>query len=86
LKALAFRLFNAKMIDKRTCDARQQVRLPKVQTPDRKLLSQSFASLLHDGIARGHVSARKAAKALSMTLESLASLMREYDKTVPFSI
>jgi Zn-dependent peptidase ImmA (M78 family) len=85
-KALAFRLFNAGMIDKRTCAALQEVRFPKVQSPDLKLFSESFVSLVHDGIARGHVSSRKAAKAVSMTLEELASLMRDYNKTVPFSI
>jgi Zn-dependent peptidase ImmA (M78 family) len=85
-RALAFRLLNARMIDKRTCAALQEVRFPKVPSPEPKLFSQSFVSLLHDGIARGHVSARKAAKALSMTLEALDSLMRDYNKTAPFSM
>lgn len=83
--ALAFRLVNAKMIDKPTCDKLRNLKLPKFQIDEPKLLSETFVTLLHDGIARGHVSARKAAKALSMTLEQLASLMREYDKSVPFA-
>ncbi len=83
--ALAFRLVNAKMIDKPTCEKLRNLKLPKFQNEEPKLLSETFVTLLHDGIARGHVSARKAAKALSMTLEQLASLMREYDKSVPFS-
>lgn len=84
--ALAFRLFNAKMIDKVTCDALRGVRLAKDDSEIPKLLSPSFATLLHDGITRGFVSARKAAKALSMTLEQLAELMRAHGKTIPFSL
>ena len=84
--ALAFRLFNAKMIDMSTCDALRAVRLAKVHSETPKLFSPSFATLLHDGITRGFVSARKAAKALSMTLDQLAELMREHGKTTPFSM
>ncbi|CAG2139705.1 XRE family transcriptional regulator [Cupriavidus plantarum] len=86
--ALAFRLFNAKMIDKLTCLAlcEQPPLVPRCASTPPKLLSASFVKLLHDGIARGHVSTRKAAKALSMTLEGLAELMRDYGKSVPFAI
>lgn len=84
--ALAYRLLNAKMIDKPTCDELLGMRPPKEHTELPKLFSASFATLLHDGIARGHVSARKAARALSMTLDQLAELMREHGKTVPFSL
>lgn len=84
--ALAYRLLNAKMIDKPTCDALLDFRLPKVRADLPELFSSSFATLLHDGIARGHVSARKAAKALSMTLDQLAGLMRDHGKPVPFSM
>ncbi|MCO8161974.1 XRE family transcriptional regulator [Pseudomonas sp. 21LCFQ010] len=84
--ALAYRLYNAKMIDKPTCDSLCNQKMVKHQTELPKLLSESFVSLLHDGIARGYVSSRKAAKALSMSLEELSSLIRDYDKTVPFSI
>jgi len=84
--ALAYRLFNAKMIDEPTRSELCEQKLAKVQTEPPRLLSESFVLLLHDGIARGHVSARKAAKALSMTLEELSLLMRDYNKTAPFSI
>ncbi|SHI01622.1 Helix-turn-helix [Pollutimonas bauzanensis] len=84
--ALAYRLFNAKMIDKPTCDALLDVYAPKTRAELPKLFSASFATLLHDGIAHGHVSARKAAKALSMRLDQLAELMMEHGKAVPFSM
>lgn len=83
--ALAFRLFNLKMIDKPTRDALCAM-ASGVQNITPQMFSTSFVSLLHDGIARGHVSARRAAKALSLTLEQLAVLMQENDKTVPFSV
>lgn len=83
--ALAYRLFNLKMIDKPTRDALCAM-ASGVHNTTPKTLSTSFVALLHDGIVRGHVSARKAAKALSMTLEQLATLMQEHDKTVPFSV
>lgn len=84
--ALAYRLLNAKMISRPTCDEMVRDHAPKVQTEPPKLFSASFAALLHDGIANGHVSARKAAKALSMTLDQLAQLLREHGKAVPFSM
>lgn len=84
--ALAFRLFNAKMIDKPTCDVLRTMRTTDAPTDVPRLFSASFVSLLHDGVAQGHVSARKAAKALSVTLNELASLMSDHGKTVPFSL
>jgi len=83
--ALAYRLFNKRMIDQLTRDELLRFRATQTQVELPKLLSSSSVSLLHDGIARGHVSARKAAKALSMTLDQLALLMNDYGKTVPFS-
>jgi Zn-dependent peptidase ImmA (M78 family)/transcriptional regulator with XRE-family HTH domain len=84
--ALAYRLLNARLIDKAKCDELLAIRTPKDHTGVPKLFSASFAALLHDGIAGGHVSARKAAKALSMTLDQLAALMRDHGKAVPFSL
>lgn len=84
--ALAYRLLNAKLIDKAKCDELLAMRSPREHTEPPKLFSASFATLLHDGIAGGHVSARKAAKALSMTLDQLAELMREHGKAAPFSM
>ena len=85
-QALAWRLYNIKMIDKPTCAALCKLRTPRLQGPVPQRLSPSYVALLHDGIARGHVAARKAAKALSMTLEELAGLLREHDKSVPFAV
>lgn len=84
--ALAFRLLNLKMIDESTCEALRCPRISTVVVDSPRLLCESFVSLLHDGIARGHVSARKAAKALSMTLDDLVALLGEYQKSPQFSI
>ncbi len=84
--ALAFRLLNAKMIDQATCDSLRRSPVPKENSSLPSLLSSSFASLLHDGIERGHVSARKAAEALFMTLEQLATLLQEHGRPVPFAV
>ncbi|WP_431261837.1 ImmA/IrrE family metallo-endopeptidase [Roseateles chitinivorans] len=83
--ALAYRLFNARMVNTTTRDALRKFPSPKdeIQRPQR--FSASFVSLLHDGIARGHVSSRKAALALSLNLEELADLLREHGKPVPFA-
>jgi Zn-dependent peptidase ImmA (M78 family) len=84
--ALAFRLYNAKAIDADTRDALRLANAPKLHVERPKRFSSAFATLLHNGIADGHVSTRKAAKALSMTLEQLAALMTEHGKAVPFAI
>jgi Zn-dependent peptidase ImmA (M78 family)/transcriptional regulator with XRE-family HTH domain len=83
--ALAYRLFNARMIDKAICNALREAYSTKPREEPPKLFSSAFATLLHDGITHGHVSARKAAKAMSMTFDQLADLMKEHGKTVPFS-
>jgi Zn-dependent peptidase ImmA (M78 family)/transcriptional regulator with XRE-family HTH domain len=84
--ALGFRLLNAKMIDKATCEAIRKSPMLKTNVEVPKLFSASFVTLLHDGIENGHVSAKKAAKALSMKIEQLAELMKEHGKVVPFSL
>lgn len=83
--ALAFRLLNETLINKATCDSLMDIAIPKDVTPPPSLLSASFAALLHDGIARGHVSARKAATTLSMTLDQLAVTLQEHGKPAPFT-
>lgn len=84
-KTLGFRLVNLGYIDKARCDALADVRLPRLASPTPKLLSASFVGDLHQGIEAGHVSARKAAKALGMTLDEVAHLFTEYSHPVPFA-
>ena len=85
-QALAFRLLNARMISETTCDELKVVKPLKAKPDVPRLFSESFVSLLHAGIADGHVSSRKVAKALSLTLDELAELMQAYGKAVPFAV
>lgn len=84
--ALAYRLLNLKLISKAQCDALRDLAVTKEQYPTPSLYSESFVTLLHDGILRGHVSARKAASAVDMTLKDVSNLMGEYGKPTPFAI
>lgn len=84
--ALAFRLLNLKLINTATCDALRDLPVAKEQEATPPLYSKSFVNLLHDGILRGHVSARKAASALAMTLEEVSRLISEHGKPAPFAI
>lgn len=85
-KSLGYRLLNLKLIDQKTFNRLIEVKLPKPYSEPVKLLSENYANLLHDGIALGHVSSRKAAKALSMNLQELHDVLTSYGKSVPFSI
>lgn len=83
--ALGYRLLNANLISKQTQLTLDSIRLENIaETP--KLLSAPFARLISEGIAEGHVSARKVAKALAMTLEEVAELLSAYGEAVPFEI
>lgn len=80
-----YRLVNLGLINQAECKKLGRVRLPRVEAPTPKLLSASFVEDLHQGIEAGHVASRKAAKALGMTLEEMASLFTDYGHPVPFT-
>lgn len=82
--ALAWRLFNLKWIDKKTVDLMKGKHLHSSFTP--KLFSTNFIKLLYDSIEHGKLSARKAAKALSMNLTQLKELFSEYSLSAPFDL
>lgn len=82
---LGWRLVNLGMIDRAQCTALGRFTLPPLPVNTPKLLSASFVDLLHRGIEAGHVSTRKAAKALGMTLEQMAGLFVDYGRPVPFA-
>lgn len=84
--SLAYRLLNAKIIDNNVCKALCAIKTSRFPAPTPKRFSASFVTLVHDGIAKGHVSSRKVAKALSMTLAQLAELLQEHGKPVPFAM
>lgn len=81
---LGYRLANLGLIDPTQCKLLGRVKLPRVESPTPKLLSASFVADLRWGIEAGHVSTRKVAKALDMTLDEVAGLFTEHGLTVPF--
>ncbi|MBN8224275.1 MAG: ImmA/IrrE family metallo-endopeptidase [Xanthomonadales bacterium] len=84
--SLAFRLFNAGMIERDTCVALKAKRGIRNQDPRPKPFSMTFVKLLASGIDDGHVSARRAAGALGMTLPQLVQLFEQYDFHPPFDV
>jgi len=84
--ALAWRLFNLKLIndDTRRALMAEHQRTSVGGVPKR--LSPTFVQMLERAIDRGRLSARKAAKALDMNLSQLADLFREHGLPVPFEL
>jgi Zn-dependent peptidase ImmA (M78 family)/transcriptional regulator with XRE-family HTH domain len=84
--ALAWRLFNLKWIgdDTRVALTAERQRTSMEGAPKR--LSLTFVQMLQGAIDHGRLSARKAAKALDMTLSQLGDLFHEHGLTVPFEL
>ena len=84
--ALAWRLFNLKLISDET---RQSLSLEK-QRPSvsgvPKRFSPSFVKMLHDALDNGRLSARKAAKTIGLGLGGLTDLFGQYDLPAPFEL
>jgi Zn-dependent peptidase ImmA (M78 family)/transcriptional regulator with XRE-family HTH domain len=82
--ALGWRLFNLKLINKDILN-----NLKKEYQPSSSLFkpfSENFVKLLHGAIEYGRLSARKAAKAMSMDLIQLKALFAEYSLSAPFEL
>lgn len=75
---LGLRLLHAKMIERPVFEAFTQMPLKKETVIAPKQFSTPFVQLVHSGIKKGHVSERKAAKTLGMTLEQLTNLFEEH--------
>ncbi|ACL05401.1 helix-turn-helix domain protein [Desulfatibacillum aliphaticivorans] len=87
LASLAWRLFNLKRIDKATCEALLKQKHQPLSHPSiPKRYSRSFVSLLYEAIDKGRLSARKAAKALGMSLPMLSDLFIEHSMEAPFEL
>lgn len=84
--ALAWRLFNLKMIDEhvRLDLSKQKQRLSVSGAPKR--FSATFVRMLHEALTQGRLSARKAAKAMSLGLDGLTELFAEYALPAPFEL
>lgn len=84
--ALAWRLFNINWIDRPSCDALCQEPQRATLSGTPKRFSHSFVTMLHRAIDRGRLSARKAAKALGMSMPQLADLFAEHSLPAPFEL
>ncbi len=84
--ALAWRLFNLKLIhdDTRRSLGQQKQRPSVASLPKR--FSPAFVQHLHEALDRGQISARKAAKAMVLGLGGLNELFAEYGLPAPFTI
>ncbi len=84
--ALAWRLFNLKLI----CDETRQSLSQEKQRPSvsgaPKRFSPSFVKMLHDALDNGRLSARKAAKTIGLGLGGLTELFGQYDLPAPFEL
>ena len=85
-EALAYRLYNLKWIKDNIKNALKQqhhrTSLPGIL----KRFSYAFVYMLYNAIDRGQLSARKAAKTMSMDLVQLSDLFTEHSLSVPFEI
>lgn len=84
--ALAWRLFNMKWIDESTREALQQERQHASVVGTPKRFSASVVAMLYRAIDCGRLSARKAAKAMGMSLPKLADLFTEHSLAAPFEL
>ena len=84
--ALAWRLFNLKLINDDTRRAlSQEKQRPSVSGPPKRF-SMSFVRMLHEALENGRLSARKAAKAMGLGLGGLTELFAQYDLPAPFEL
>ncbi|MCA7082318.1 helix-turn-helix domain-containing protein [Cupriavidus cauae] len=84
--ALAWRLYNMKRIDAATREGLRKERQRSSAGRKPKRFSDSFVSMLHTAIDRGQLSARKAAKAMGMSLPMLNDLFAEHSLPAPFEL
>lgn len=84
--ALAWRLFNLKLISD---DTRRSLSLEtqrsSVSGPPKRF-SPTFVRMLHEALENGRISARKAAKAMGLGLGGLTELFAQYDLPAPFEL
>jgi Zn-dependent peptidase ImmA (M78 family)/transcriptional regulator with XRE-family HTH domain len=84
--ALAWRLFNLKMIDEHVrLDLSKEKQRPSVSGAPKRF-SATFIRMLHEALTQGRLSARKAAKAMSLGLDGLTELFAEYALAAPFEL
>jgi Zn-dependent peptidase ImmA (M78 family) len=82
--ALAWRLFNLNIINTEALEALKKEHISSIVSA--KNFSPSFIKLLYDAIDHGRISARKAAKAMSMDLTQLKGVFTEHSLSTPFDL
>lgn len=84
--ALAWRLFNLKLISDDTRQSLSQEKQRPSVSGAPKRFSLSFVKMLHEALDNGRLSARKAAKAIGLGLGGLTELFGQYDLPAPFEL
>ena len=84
--ALAWRLCNLKWINNETLNLLKQKHQQGSSVVKPKHFSYLFVKMLHNSIDRGKLSARKAAKTMSMDLDQLSNLFKEHTLSTPFEL
>lgn len=84
--AFAWRLFNLKFIDDNLRDELSQRSQDRSLSTVPNLYSNNFIRMLQEALAKGDLSARKAAKTLDTNLNGLADLFSQYQLNVPFDL
>jgi Zn-dependent peptidase ImmA (M78 family)/transcriptional regulator with XRE-family HTH domain len=84
--ALAYKLYNLKWIDQNMLNTLKQHKLKVSNQNLLKPFQPNFIHMLHRAIDNGQLSARKAAKAMSMNLLQLTDLFAEYSLAAPFEL
>ena len=84
--ALAWRLFNLKLIPLETKQTlvQEKRRASVAETPKR--FSINFVTLLHESIDKGRLSAKKAAKTMGMSLPGLLELFDQHNLSAPYEL
>lgn len=84
--ALAWRLFNLKLIgDDTRRHLAQEKQRSSVSGPPKRF-SLTFVHMLHNALENGRLSARKAAKAMGLGMGGLTELFAQYDLAAPFEL
>ena len=84
--ALAWRLFNLKLIGDDTRQSLAQEKQRPSVSGSPKRFSPSFVKMLYEALDNGRLSARKAAKAIGLGLGGLTELFGQYDLPAPFEL
>lgn len=85
-EALSWRLFQLGRLDAKTRAALASVRVVNDREDAPKPFSPKFVKMLHTALDRGWLSARKAAKAMGMTLGELTELFKTHEMPAPFEL